>query len=199
MRERLSGFCEWNGPPEKPPPDGRRRTIGIGVPGAVVLLGGHGDEVVPRARDEVGELHLGDGPHPHQRRAGRAGDDRRLRERHVDHAPGTELLLEAVGHLERAAVDADVLAEHEHALVAPHLLPEPVADRLEVGLLGHYLWWGVSSSSGVAKTPSSSVAGSGSGDSSARWSASLSSFLTPAVISSSSASVIAALSRSQVR
>ena len=28
----LSGFCEWNGPPEKPPPDGRRTTIGTGVP-----------------------------------------------------------------------------------------------------------------------------------------------------------------------
>ena len=27
----LSGFCEWNGPPEKPPPDGRRITIGTGV------------------------------------------------------------------------------------------------------------------------------------------------------------------------
>jgi len=27
----LSGFCEWNGPPEKPPPDGRRTTIGTGV------------------------------------------------------------------------------------------------------------------------------------------------------------------------
>ena len=28
----LSGFCEWNGPPEKPPPEGSRSTIGIGVP-----------------------------------------------------------------------------------------------------------------------------------------------------------------------
>ena len=28
----LSGFCEWKGPPEKPPPEGRRSTIGIGVP-----------------------------------------------------------------------------------------------------------------------------------------------------------------------
>ena len=27
-----SGFCEWNGPPEKPPPDGSRSTIGTGVP-----------------------------------------------------------------------------------------------------------------------------------------------------------------------
>ena len=23
-----SGFCEWNGPPENPPPDGSRSTIG---------------------------------------------------------------------------------------------------------------------------------------------------------------------------
>ena len=27
-----SGFCEWNGPPEKPPPEGSRTTIGTGVP-----------------------------------------------------------------------------------------------------------------------------------------------------------------------
>ena len=27
-----SGFCEWNGPPENPPPDGRRTVIGTGVP-----------------------------------------------------------------------------------------------------------------------------------------------------------------------
>ena len=71
-------------------------------------------------------------------------------ERRVDHAPRPELLLEAERDLEGAAVDADVLADHEHALVAPHLLAEAVGDRLQVGLLGHYLWWGVSRSSGVA-------------------------------------------------
>src|SRR5439155_17446482 len=118
-----------------------------------------------------------------------------LRERRVDHAPGAELLLEAEGHLERAAVDADVLADHEHALVLAHLLAEAVADRLEIGLLGHYLWCGVSRSSGEAKTPSVSVDGSGSGDSSARVSASFSSFLTPDVIWSSSSSPSSACSR----
>ena len=107
--------------------------------GAVVLLRGDGDEVVPGAGDEVRELHLRHRPHAHQRRAGRAGDDRRLRERHVEHAPRAELLLEAQRHLEGAAVDADVLAEDEDALVAAHLLPEAVGDRLEVGLLGHLL------------------------------------------------------------
>ena len=106
---------------------------------AVALLGRHRDEVVPGARDEVGELHLRDGPHPHQGGPGRACDDRRLREGHVDHAPGTELVLEPQGDLEGAAVDAHVLAEHEHPIVTPHLLSETVADRLQVGLLGHAL------------------------------------------------------------
>ena len=67
-------------------------------------------------------------------------DDRRLRERRVDDAPRPELLLEAERHLERAAVDADVLADDEHALVALHLLAQTVGDRLEIRLLGHYLW-----------------------------------------------------------
>src|SRR3954447_6168539 len=31
-RNHASGFCEWNGPPEKPPPDGSRTTIGTGTP-----------------------------------------------------------------------------------------------------------------------------------------------------------------------
>ena len=134
---QLSGFCEWNGPPEKPPPDGQPDDDRHRRPGAVALLGGDGDELVPGAGDEVGELHLGDRPHAHDRGAGAAADDRRLGQRRVDHAPGAELLLEAVRDLEGAAVDADVLADHEDALVAPHLLAEPVGDRLQVGHLGH--------------------------------------------------------------
>src|SRR5205823_5888255 len=165
----------------------------------VALLGRDGDELVPGARDEVRELHLRDRAHAHDRRPGAAADDRGLGERRVDHAPRPELLLEAERDLERSAVDADVLADHEDALVAPHLLTEAVADRLQVGLLGHYLWCGVSRSSGVAKTPSSTADGSGSGDSSARCRASFNSFLTPALISSSSESLSSACSRSQVR
>ena len=48
-----------------------------------------------------------------------------------------ELLDEAVGHLERAAEDPDVLAHAEHALVGPHLLAQRVGDRLEVGHRRH--------------------------------------------------------------
>jgi hypothetical protein len=88
--------------------------------------------VVPGARDEVGELHLGHGAHAHNRRAGAASDDRRLGERRVDHAPRPELLLEPEGDLEGAAVDTDVLSDHEDALVSPHLLPETVGNRLQI-------------------------------------------------------------------
>src|SRR5262249_61071175 len=98
------------------------------------------------------ELHLGHRPHAHHRGAGAAADDRRLGERRVDHAPRAELLLEPERHLERAAVHADVLADQEHAAVAPHLLAETVADRLEVSLLAH-LWCGVWRSSATAQTP----------------------------------------------
>src|SRR4030095_199912 len=100
---------------------------------AIALLRRDGDELVPRARDEIGELHLCNWPHPHDRRAGAGTDDRRLRERCVHHAPVSELLLKAERHLEGAAVHADVLADHEHALVTPHLRAEAVADRLEIG------------------------------------------------------------------
>ena len=31
-RNHASGFCEWNGPPENPPPEGSRTTIGTATP-----------------------------------------------------------------------------------------------------------------------------------------------------------------------
>ena len=169
----LSGFCEWNGPPEKPPPDGQPDDDRHRRAGAVVLLRGDGDEVVPGAGDEVGELHLGDRAHAHDRRAGAAADDRRLRERRVDAratAPNSSWKPER--DLEGAAVDADVLADQEDALVAPHLLPRrPSRDRLEVGLLGHRVLLVVGRVELFGRRRRRrrvTVAGSGSGDSSAR-------------------------------
>jgi hypothetical protein len=105
--------------------------------GSVALLGGDGYEVVPRARDEVRELHLRDRAHAHDGGSGAAAHDRGLGERRVDHAPGAELLLESLSDLERTAVDTDVLADHEDALVALHLLTETVGDRLQVRFDGH--------------------------------------------------------------
>ena len=54
------------------------------------------------------------------------------RDRRVDDALRAEPLEQAGGDPKRAAVDADVLAQDEDPLVALHLLPERVVDRLDV-------------------------------------------------------------------
>ena len=95
------------------------------------------DDLIDRRHDEVLKLDLGDGAKPVHRRADRDPDDQRLGERAVEHPPLPELLLQALGDTEHAALRTDVLTEDHHALVALHLLANPVADRLDVRLLGH--------------------------------------------------------------
>ena len=122
-----------------PPPLGPRITIGTRRAPAIPALGGEVGDLVEAAGDEVGELHLGDGPHAHQRRADRGADDAGLGDRRVHDALLAELFEHAVGDLECAAVDADVFAEDEHAFVALHLFPDSLADRFNVGGEGHGL------------------------------------------------------------
>src|SRR3954467_15141324 len=104
-------------------------------------------------------------------------DDPGLGQRRVHHAIGPELVDEAVGDLERAAEDADVLAHQEHALVGAHLLAHGVRDRLQVGHGGHHAaplkpdhgpLPSSSSTGSAANRPSVTVSGSGIGDCSPR-------------------------------
>ena len=107
-------------------------------PRAVVLLRRDGDEVVPRAGDEVGELHLGHRAHAHQRGAGGAGDDRRLGERHVEHAPRPELLLEALSVTLNAPPYTPTSSPSTKTRWSRRISwRSAVRDRLEVGLLRH--------------------------------------------------------------
>ena len=109
-RRRSPGSLEWNGPPEEArPPDGSLTTIGHWRPrGGEELLRRHRHQVIPRAGDEVGELHLGDGRGPSGRRRWQPPTIAVSEERGVDHAPGNSSL-EAERDLEGPAVDADVL------------------------------------------------------------------------------------------
>ena len=84
-------------------------------------LPGDVDELVEAARDEVRELHLGDGLHALDRGPDRGADDHVLGQRGVEDAIGSKLLDEAVGDLEGTAERPDVLAEAEDGLVAAHL------------------------------------------------------------------------------
>jgi hypothetical protein len=108
--------------------------------GAVAVAARCGEvrEHVEAAGDEVDELNLGDRTHAHVRSTDRRADDRGLGDRRVDHAGFAEALLEAFGHLERAAIDTDVLAEDKDPLIARHLLEERLPDRLEIGDDGHF-------------------------------------------------------------
>src|SRR5438093_1329539 len=69
------------------------------------------DDLIEAARDEVRELHLGDGPVAALRGADADPDDRRLGNRRVHHPHLAELVVQALGHAERAAVRPDVFAE----------------------------------------------------------------------------------------
>ncbi len=80
-------------------------------------------EHVVGAGDEVDELHLRHGAQSHMRGARSRSDDRRLGDWRVDDARRAEPLAEPVRDLEGAAVQADIFAEDEHAVVALHLLP----------------------------------------------------------------------------
>ena len=90
--------------------DHRHRVAALG---AVAVAGELALDLVERLAAEAEELQFG---HRHQPAAGQAdrrADDRRLGQRGVDDALGAEALLQAVGGAEHAAVDADVLAEHD--------------------------------------------------------------------------------------
>ena len=90
-----------------------------------------GDQLVERGEDEVRELDLGDRPKPIDGSADRRTDDHRLGQRRIDHPVVAELRPQPVRREEDAALLADVLAEHDHRLVPPHLVCERLADRLD--------------------------------------------------------------------
>ena len=96
-------------------------------------LGGHGDDGIEGAGDEVGELELDDRALAHPGGADRGADESLLGDRSVHHAVGAELPVEAGSDAEGAAEDADVLPEQEDAVVLAHRVLERGPDCLQIG------------------------------------------------------------------
>ena len=121
---------------------------------AIVVLRRHLGDLVEGAGDEVGELHLDHGAHPHHGRADGSANEPGLGQRRVQHPPFAVLLLEPLRDPESSAVRADVLAHQKYPFVTSHFFIERLRDRLKVGDLpscrgrGHGLI-----SSSVANTP----------------------------------------------
>src|SRR5438876_906249 len=74
VRERRLPILRVARPAGEAPAGGKAHRDRHRRAGAPALFRGHRDEVVPRARDEIRELHLRDRPHAHDRGAGAAGD-----------------------------------------------------------------------------------------------------------------------------
>src|SRR5215213_7823710 len=88
---------------------------------------------VESSGNKIYKLKLGNGTHTHQRRATRRTNDRAFGDRRVDHSFFTKLIKQSISNFERAAICADVLANHKHGRVAFHLLPDSLANRLNHG------------------------------------------------------------------
>ena len=133
MREVDSTLCECVGPARSRAPNGARIVTGIAITGAVMVPCHHVDDGVERARDEVGELVLDDRAQTDERRARCQAREPGFRDRRVDHPPRSELLQEALRHLEGAAELADVFADQEDVGVRLHLGHHRRTDGLEIG------------------------------------------------------------------
>ena len=105
-----------------------RRAAAVAIPEGRRLV----DDLIEAAGDEVGKLHLGDRPVATERRADADAHDGRFGDRRVDHAHLAELVMEALRDAKSAAVGADIFAQDEDLRIAPHLLEQRFADRLEV-------------------------------------------------------------------
>src|SRR5213078_2991729 len=107
--------------------------------GHVVLAGAHlvdlrrvVDDLIDRHQREVEGHELDDRPEPHHRGADPDPGEPHLGDWRVDHAALAEPLEQALGHLVRAVVVADLLAHDEHVGIALHLLAHRLVERLAV-------------------------------------------------------------------
>ena len=77
-------------------------------------------QLIDAGIDETHELDLADGLQALRRHADAQPADQQLGKRRIEHALRSEALLQPGGGAKNAAVDADILAEHDHGRVVLH-------------------------------------------------------------------------------
>jgi len=92
-----------------------------------------GDDLVETGIHEPRKLDLGNGFESHRGHADGGTDDPRLCKRGVDDAVAAELVEQALGRAEDAAVLPHILAQHEDVVVLAHLGVQSVSNRLYHG------------------------------------------------------------------
>src|SRR6266850_541792 len=89
--------------------------------------------LVERTNDEVDELHLHNRPQAEIAHAASRADDGAFADRRVNDALPAKPRQQTFAGLERSAVHAHVLAEHDHRRVAFHLFEHRLPDAFEKG------------------------------------------------------------------
>src|SRR5882762_7323994 len=97
----------------------------------IMSLGHEIRNLVKRTNDEIDELHFHDGPQPQITHPARRADDGALADRRVNHALPAKPRQQSFAGLERPAVDAHVLAEHDNCRVAFHFFEHRLLDGFE--------------------------------------------------------------------
>src|SRR5215210_1613721 len=100
----------------------------------VAHLGGVLDDLVRRQKREIPGHHLDYRTHPHHRHADRRACKPVFGDGHVHYPPGPVLIVEAIRYEVGAAVDADILAHEDDALVIVELVDHRLPQGLAVGL-----------------------------------------------------------------
>ena len=103
---------------------------------AIMVLGRDLGDLIERAGDEVGELHLYDWTQAHHRGSDGGSHKAGLGQRCVQDSPLAVFLKEALGDLEGPAIGADIFAHQKNPFVARHFLVQSLRDRLKIG---HFL------------------------------------------------------------
>src|ERR671927_871456 len=88
----------------------------------IAHLGGVLDDLIGRQKREVPGHHLDHGAHPHHRHAYRRAGEPIFGDGHVHYPPGPILVVEPVRYQVGTAVDADILAHEDDALVVVELV-----------------------------------------------------------------------------
>ena len=105
--------------------------------GAVAQARGVVHQLIDARIDEAHELDLAHGLEALRRHADAQAADQQLGERRIDHPLGAEALLQADGGAKDAAVDADILAEHDDARILLHGARERQVDGFDQCYLRH--------------------------------------------------------------
>src|SRR5687768_10294831 len=79
-------------------------------------------DLVETARYKVDELHLDHNGPAHHCKSDCSTHDRSFRYRRIDNSLRAKLRLQSLGNTERAAKNADILADADHAIVLVHFL-----------------------------------------------------------------------------